>query len=159
MLGVKSTLRLMSRFFSGMMIMKIFYSLYICAFLITIARECIDKGVCLPYFWNILCMEISLIGRRTYKYCPILKKKTAHTMLTYCAISDIAISDIHSELGEYTITYRQCQLLIPDKKPRMSPEIILIIAYQSNADKTNKKCPSPRITCDKVDKNAQENYS
>jgi hypothetical protein len=134
-----------------MIVMEFFYSIYLGTLIIRVSREGVHESVDFSDFWNILCLKVSLIRRRSHKKCSILEKKSEHTILTHSRVTDISVSDIHRILGKYTIAHCESDLLIPDHQPRVMPEIVLI--SEDNNGKYEKSYYSPyeRITRREID--------
>lgn len=134
-----------------MIVMEFFYSIYLGTLIIRVSREGIHESVDFSDFWNILCLEVSLIRRRSHEKCSIFEKKSEHTILTHGRITDISVSDIHRILGKYTISHCESDLLISDHQPRVMPEIVLISEDNNRKYEKSYYSPYERITRHKID--------
>ena len=113
-------------FFSGMMVVKFFYAVYIGSLMIIVTREGIHKGIDFSDFWNVMSDEIPFCRSRSDKEGSILEKKSEHTILTHRTVSDISVSNIHRILGKNSISNRESDFLITYQEPGMMPQIVLI---------------------------------
>jgi hypothetical protein len=115
------------------------------SFLICVAREGIYESVYLAYFWDKVCLKISLICRGSNKKSTILEEKSPHTIFTHSRVTNIAITDIHRILRPESISNRESDFLIAHIEPRMMPEIVIIGDNNQTRDKKNSYCNQPRI--------------
>ncbi len=125
-----------------MMVVKHFDAGYLRTLIIIVSWKRIDKSIHFPDFWYKVGLEVTFCARGSYEKCSIFQEEAEEITLAYCGVSDIAIPDIHSILGEYTITYGKSNLLISYHEPGMHPEITVVKSDSNRKRKKDDYCPS-----------------
>lgn len=117
---------------------KMIQILYLPPLVIRKFSQCIDYGIYFPDLRNEICLKMFtfLSADTARKERPIPEQVSKCTIFTAGTILDIIIPYIHRILGEYSISDKKRNFLVPDQEPGFQMEIVFV--RDDNHNHTNK---------------------